>query len=296
MTKVYPISMGTSPPRVNAGLTERSNPPGFTEVETPVLLRSSPEGAREFLVPTRQSTHSDGSPRESEPLFYALQQSPQQPKQLLICSGSVDKYFQIARCFRDEDGRKDRQPEFTQVDLEMAFVSWGNSTNPPMNLPNQGQEQQWNIGGHEVREVIEDLIRRIWQDVEGVQLPSSFKVMTYREAMARVSIIIESLSVNVLQIDEVMQYGSDKPDTRFGLEVSNLLFTMRDEGPSHHSQIINVSDLLSRTQSVLKGGDILECVVVRKSSEPEFIPAARSLEQRESVRVFLRFDRPKWPC
>ncbi|KAH6914833.1 aspartyl-tRNA synthetase [Coprinopsis sp. MPI-PUGE-AT-0042] len=222
---------------------------GFTEVETPVLLRSSPEGAREFLVPTRQSTHSDGSPREGDPLFYALQQSPQQPKQLLICSGSVDKYFQIAKCFRDEDGRKDRQPEFTQVDLEMAFVSWGNSTNPPMDIPKPGEEQQWNIGGHEVREVIEDLIRRIWLDAEGVQLPSSFKVMTYREAMAR--------------------FGSDKPDTRFGLE------------------IINVSDLLSSTQSVLKGGDILECVVVRKSFEPEFIAAAKSLEQQESEHFVL---------
>jgi aspartyl-tRNA synthetase len=135
----------------------------------------------------------------------------------------VDKYFQIARCFRDEDGRKDRQPEFTQVDLEMAFVSWGNPANPPLNLPNPVEDQQWNIGGHEVREVIEDLIRRIWLDVEGVQLPSNFKVMTYREAMGRVSFIIESLSVKVLLIDKVMQYGSDKPDTRFGLEVSNLL-------------------------------------------------------------------------
>lgn len=173
---------------------------GFTEVETPVLLRSSPEGAREFLVPTRQSAHADGSPRESDPLFYALQQSPQQPKQLLICSGSVDKYFQIARCFRDEDGRKDRQPEFTQVDLEMAFVSWGNPTNLPIDVPNPSQEQEWNIGGHEVREVIEDLVRKIWQDVEGVQLPPKFKVMTYRDAMARVSNPIESVTARTSQL------------------------------------------------------------------------------------------------
>ncbi|KAG2013916.1 aspartyl-tRNA synthetase [Coprinopsis cinerea AmutBmut pab1-1] len=220
---------------------------GFTEVETPVLLRSSPEGAREFLVPTRQSNHSDASPRESDPLFYALQQSPQQPKQLLICSGGVDKYFQIAKCFRDEDGRKDRQPEFTQVDLEMAFVSWGNPNSPPTH-PSAEQDQAWNIGGHEVRDVIEDLIRKIWQDVEGVQLSPRFKVMTYREAMER--------------------FGSDKPDTRFGLE------------------IVNLSDLLSGTPTPA-GDDILECIVVRKSREPEYIAASRTLEHPEAERWIL---------
>lgn len=151
----------------------------FIEVETPVLLRSSPEGAREFLVPTRSTSgHSF-----TGPLFYALQQSPQQPKQLLICSGVVDKYFQIAKCFRDEDGRKDRQPEFTQIDLEMAFVSWGDvvqsSTAADTNL--------WRIGGCEVRGTIESLIRKIWKDVEGLDLPETFNVMTYHEAMSRVS-------------------------------------------------------------------------------------------------------------
>ena len=151
----------------------------FIEIETPVLLRSSPEGAREFLVPTRSTSgHSF-----TGPLFYALQQSPQQPKQLLICSGVVDKYFQIAKCFRDEDGRKDRQPEFTQIDLEMAFVSWGDvvqsSTAADTNL--------WRIGGCEVRGTIESLIRKIWKDVEGLDLPETFNVMTYHEAMSRVS-------------------------------------------------------------------------------------------------------------
>jgi aspartyl-tRNA synthetase len=144
---------------------------GFTEVETPVLLNSSPEGAREFLVPTRTSPNS-------QPSFYALQQSPQQPKQLLIASGSVDKYFQIARCFRDEDGRKDRQPEFTQIDLEMAFASGSAEV-----VPEGGMRSTWAIGGQEVREVIEGLVKRIWREMKGVELEGWFRVMPYDVAM-----------------------------------------------------------------------------------------------------------------
>lgn len=147
--------------------------PDFTEVETPALLRSSPEGAREFLVPARPSS-------DPAPLVYALAQSPQQPKQMLICSGGVDRYFQIAKCFRDEDGRKDRQPEFTQVDLEMAFVSWGEPADPHAPPP------AWRIGGREVRDVAEDLVRRIWRAVKGVELPDAFPVLTYHDAMTRV--------------------------------------------------------------------------------------------------------------
>jgi aspartyl-tRNA synthetase len=163
---------------------------GFTEVETPVLLRSSPEGAREFLVPTRQlkAVESPNTTSQQDPLFYALQQSPQQPKQLLICSGAVDKYYQIARCFRDEDGRKDRQPEFTQIDLEMAFVSWGEFADAnPVPVEAEGEYPRgWRIGGIQVRRVVEDLVRKIWLKVEGVELPKDFKVMTYYEAMSRV--------------------------------------------------------------------------------------------------------------
>lgn len=172
-------------------------------METPILLKSTPEGAREFLVPTRLSASpppitssisaTPGS-ATTHPLFYALPQSPQQPKQLLIASGAVDRYYQIARCFRDEDGRKDRQPEFTQVDLEMAWVSWGDQ------LSARPDNDGWRIGGREVREIIECLIRKIWFNVEGIELPRAFKVMTYREAMSR--------------------FGSDKPDIRFDLEVS----------------------------------------------------------------------------
>lgn len=150
---------------------------GFIEVETPLLLKSSPEGAREFLVPSRlaRSTNEAGQ----HPLFYSLPQSPQQPKQLLICSGAVDKYYQIAKCFRDEDGRKDRQPEFTQVDLEMAYVSWG----PPQH---KSEGDHWRIGGHEVRSVVESIIHNVWQQVEGVNLPRSFPVITYAGAISTV--------------------------------------------------------------------------------------------------------------
>ena len=114
-----------------------------------------------------------------QPQFYALSQSPQQPKQLLIISGAIDKYFQFARCFRDEDGRKDRQPEFTQVDMEMAWVSWGGET----------KDDRWNIGGREIKESVERIVRKVWEDVEGEELNESFRVMTYEEAMSKVRII-----------------------------------------------------------------------------------------------------------
>lgn len=206
----------------------------FVEVETPVLLRSSPEGAREFLVPTRTSTSVPGEAVSEDPLFYVLQQSPQLPKQLLICSGGVDKYFQLARCFRDEDGRKDRQPEFTQIDMEMAFVSWGASGSST-----SSQSDVWRIGGREVRDIVETLMRTIWQNVEGISLPECFPVMTYHEAMSR--------------------FGSDKPDTRFGLEISNII----DILPPPTRISFDISQ------------EILECIVVRKTADTEFIGASR---------------------
>ncbi|KAG6855063.1 hypothetical protein C0991_005992 [Blastosporella zonata] len=199
----------------------------FIEVETPILLRSSPEGAREFLVPTRTTSN--------DPSFYALQQSPQQPKQLLICSGSVDRYFQLAKCFRDEDGRKDRQPEFTQIDMEMAFVSWG-----PRETPDAKSSDVWRIGGGEVRDVVETIIRQIWQKFENISLPNGFMVMTYNESMTR--------------------FGSDKPDTRFGLEISD------------------VTPLLPEKQrSIFEGNkEVLECIVIRKAKDGQFIRASRA--------------------
>ncbi|KAI6035436.1 tRNA synthetases class II-domain-containing protein [Pisolithus orientalis] len=205
----------------------------FLEVETPLLLKSSPEGAREFLVPSRVGRST--SEAHTHPLFYSLPQSPQQPKQLLICSGAIDKYFQIAKCFRDEDSRKDRQPEFTQIDLEMAYVSWG----PPRHKT-ESQIDNWQIGGHEVRTVVESLIRNVWQQVEGVTLPSSFDVMTYAEAMS--------------------SYGSDKPDTRFPLK------------------IVNVSSLLpDQYRGRLEGlGVTLEALVIRRLDCQAFLRANES--------------------
>ncbi|KIK61753.1 hypothetical protein GYMLUDRAFT_243430 [Collybiopsis luxurians FD-317 M1] len=200
---------------------------GFVEVETPILLRSSPEGAREFLVPTRTKNIQD------QPAFYALQQSPQQPKQLLIASGAVDKYFQIAKCFRDEDGRKDRQPEFTQIDMEMAYVSWGPTES------SDSLESTWRIGGSEVRDVVETIIGKIWKEIENITPPSHFPVMTYTQAMNR--------------------FGSDKPDVRFGLEITDI------------TPYVNPAQRIPLDEQ----DEILEAIIIRKSQDPEFWQVSR---------------------
>ena len=174
---------------------------GFTHIETPILIKSTPEGARDYVVPSRVNNGS----------FYALPQSPQQMKQMLMVSG-CDRYFQIARCFRDEDLRADRQPEHTQLDLEMSFVHQ-----------------------NDVIDVVEslyiDLIKNIDKEIK---VDSSFEKLTYSEAMDR--------------------FGTDKPDMRFGMELSN--FT--NIAQSIESNVISNS---------LKSGGILKGFVTKNLSK-----------------------------
>ncbi len=189
---------------------------GFIEVETPILSKSTPEGARDYLVPSR--VHPG--------CFYALPQAPQQYKQLLMVGG-VERYFQIAKCFRDEDLRADRQPEFTQIDMEMSFVT-----------------------RDDVLEVVEEMLTTVMKELVGVEIPRPFPRLTHADAMSR--------------------FGSDKPDTRFGME------------------LLDLSDVLGGTsfrvfQGVLGAGGIIKAINAKGMADRN----RRQLDQwTETVKRF----------
>ncbi len=184
--------------KINQAARRTLNDNGFFELETPFMVKYTPGGARNFLVPSRLSPNS----------FYALAESPQLYKQLFMIAG-FDRYFQITKCFRDEDLRQDRQPEFTQIDLEMAFADQD-----------------------DVHRVMESVVRAIFTDCLSVQLPNPFPVMTYDEAMRR--------------------FGSDKPDTRFGLE-----HTVLTELVSRHG-----GGGVPLFEQVVKSGGMVKAMVV----------------------------------
>ncbi len=172
---------------------------GFLEIETPMMIKSTPEGARDYLVPSRIHKGS----------FYALPQSPQLYKQLLMLSG-YDRYIQLARCFRDEDLRADRQPEFTQIDLEMSFAT---------------QE--------DIMAMNEGFIKRVFKEVLNVDIPTPLPRMTFADAMNR--------------------YGSDKPDTRFGMEIQDLSDTVKSCG-------------FSVFTSAIEAGGSVRCIVAKNAA------------------------------
>ncbi len=172
----------------------------FLEIETPVLCKSTPEGARDYLVPSRVNKGS----------FYALPQSPQLFKQLLMIGG-MERYFQIAKCFRDEDLRADRQPEFTQIDVEMSFVD-----------------------EDDVMDVAEELVRDIFKKVKNIDLPKPFMRMTYDDA--------------------INNYGSDKPDLRFGMEINDI------------TEIFKSNDF-NLFKGVIENNGIINAIVVKGASD-----------------------------
>ena len=225
---------------------------GFIEIETPILMKSTPEGARDFLVPSRLHPGK----------FYALPQSPQTYKQILMVAG-FDRYFQIVKCFRDEDLRADRQPEFTQIDVEMSFAD-----------------------EEDIQKITEGAIADIFKTILNYEVPSTFPIMTYKTAMER--------------------FGSDKPDTRFGLEIRDYSDIAKASGFRVFSDIvkkggivagINVPNLALYTRSQL---DVLTdyvkslgaggLVYLRVTEDKVECSAAKFITQEESNAFAKKFD------
>ena len=225
---------------------------GFMEIETPILMKSTPEGARDFLVPSRLH-HGK---------FYALPQSPQTYKQILMVAG-FDRYFQIVKCFRDEDLRADRQPEFTQIDVEMSFID-----------------------EEDIQKITEGAIADIFKTIMNYEVPLPFPTMTYKTAMER--------------------YGSDKPDTRFGLEICDCSDIAKASGFRVFSDAvkkggivagINVPNLAAYTRSQL---DILTeyvkslgaggLVYLRVNEDKVECSAGKFITQGESDAIAKKFE------
>ena len=185
----------------------------FVEIETPFLIKPSPEGARDYLVPSRVNPGK----------FYALPQSPQLFKQLLMVSG-MDRYFQIVKCFRDEDLRADRQPEFTQIDCEMSFVD-----------------------ENDVMTMMENMIGKIFKEIHNIDIELPLKRMTYKEAMDR--------------------FGSDKPDTRFAMELTDLSDLVKDCGFGVFSSAANTANSSVRAINAIGGADAFSKKGMKKLEE-----------------------------
>lgn len=209
---------------------------GFIEIETPFLCRSTPEGARDYLVPSR--VHKGE--------FYALPQSPQLYKQILMISG-MDKYYQIAKCFRDEDLRADRQPEFTQIDMEMSFVS----------------DQE------DVMSIAEGMMRKVFKETKNIDLPEKIRRMTCKEAMER--------------------FGSDKPDTRFGLELIDVSDLVKGCGFQVFSGAIERggSVRMINAKGFYKGGD--QAILSRKDVDA-LLPFVKAYKAKGLAWIAVKED------
>lgn len=245
----------------------------FTEVETPLLFKSTPEGAREFLVPTRMPGHA-----------YALPQSPQQYKQILMSSG-ITRYYQFARCFRDEDLRADRQPEFTQLDLEMAFAT-----------------------GEEVMEVVEDVMRDVTSDaLETDRSDISFRKMSYEEAMSTYGSDKPDISIpstifkigHVIPVDLVSKLGSLATPI-----VEAFIFRLSDGGPAETRKFVSGFMDAPDAQPFLQNPDGQPGIFIFDSRKPlnglspfgfeaaEWIEEEREPEDGDIVVVQVRKDEP----